>query len=585
MGEEKSKLVEYPVGDIGIPQWQTGLARAVNETYNYNVNGSLWSGLLPTYMKDYAWRYVRPALQWLDGYVYSLHSAEGDTGIISTRIGNVLISGLTKQLVGEKIIVKINEEKPNDQDKQNLKKACEWILKNKLIAAVYAGIGFSEAVGTSLLKENHSMYGEVWWEAVRFDQCVYRTNFRGDVEDAIFLIRGYTDTTQSKTNTQFFLVEHRFYEVINDKHVAKNPDGTYKPVIKHEVKPKVEYLVKKVRGTMNNGGADAPTISETATVKWEQLPEWLRKALRDDYGAIRVGEPQDLGFDYIGVECLLDSYIDLAHPKANNLGESKLIKIQSDMITYEVAASYKIRDMYLGKGTVYMPKSLSLGDVSPNAMQFRSGMSQNVLSNVGDKKIELMKGVDPALQKAIVEQFELRSEQWQAVMDDSIRNIATKWGMSPKVLSSYLLNSQTSMTATQIDSEDDISIAFINHERSYFREPINKLLESSLNYMGIATNISMNFASPSLINKDRVIDRQIKLLDAGLTTEDDCIREIYPDLEEEQICKKINEAKAQRDQKAMQEINEMNNDGTFGNDNNYDDLGGKNLFGSTEPVQ
>ena len=95
----------------------------------------------------------------------------------------------------------------------------------------------------------------------------------------------------------------------------------------------------------------------------------------------------------------------------------------------------------------------------------------------------------------------------------------------------------------------------------------------------------VNFASPSLINKDRIIDRQIKLLDAGLATEDDCIREIYPDLEEEQICKKINDAKAQRDQKAMQEINEMNNDGTFGNDNNYDDLGGKNLFGSTEPVQ
>ena len=35
----------------------------------------------------------------------------------------------------------------------------------------------------------------------------------------------------------------------------------------------------------------------------------------------------------------------------------------------------------------------------------------------------------------------------------------------------------------------------------------------------------------------------------------------------------------------MNEINEMNDDGTFGNENNYDDLGGKNLFGSTNPNQ
>jgi len=184
-----------------------------------------------------------------------------------------------------------------------------------------------------------------------------------------------------------------------------------------------------------------------------------------------------------------------------------------------------------------------------------------------------------------VEQLELRGDQWQAIMDDCIRNIATKWGMSPKVLSSYLLNSQTTMTATQIDSEDDISIAFINHERSYFREPINRLLESTLNFMGIATNISIDFASPSLINKDRIIDRQTKLLDSGLTTEEEAIREIYPDLEEEQIQKRINDAVAKREENAMNEINEMNDDGTFGNENNYDDLGGKNLFGSTNPNQ
>ena len=72
----------------GIPTAQRGIASAVNETYNYS-NSSLFGGMLPAYYKDYYWRYLRPAIQWLDGYVLSLH---GDgSGIISTRIGSNLL--------------------------------------------------------------------------------------------------------------------------------------------------------------------------------------------------------------------------------------------------------------------------------------------------------------------------------------------------------------------------------------------------------------------------------------------------------------------------------------------------------------
>lgn len=583
---EENGIVERKIENADIPNWQVGLASAINETYNFNINASLWYGLLPTFMKDYAWKYIKVATEWLDGFVHCLHGDGGQSGIVSTKIGNILITGLTKQVVGEKLMLRLNEECPTEIDKKNLKQASKWVLQNKLISAVYSGIGFAEAIGTSLIKENHDLYGKVWWESVRMDQCTYRTDFNGEVEDAIFLIRGYTDTKgDEKTNQQFFLCEHRFYKDETNKKIEKNEDGTYKANCEIKRVAMVEYTVKKVRGTLNNGGADAPTINESCTVTWDEMPKWLRDSIRRDYGALRVGEEQKLGFDYIGVEVLQDSYIDLAHPKATNLGESKLVKIQSDMITYEVAASYKIRDMYLGKGAVYVPKAMSLGDtIDYTKPQYASGV-RSPLTNFGENKIELLKGVDPEQQKAIVQQFDIRGADWQGIMDDCIRNIATKWGMSPKVLSSYLLNSQTTMTATQIDSEDDISIAFINLERSYFRETINRLFESSLNYMGIGTNISVDFASPSLINKDRIIDRQTKLLDAGLTTVDEAIREIYPDLEEEQILKRINDAKAAKQQVAFDELNELNDEGTFGQNNNYDNLGGKNLMGSTETDQ
>lgn len=579
MAENETKIIEYRIDNIGIPQWQTGLARAVNETYSYAQN-SLALGLAPAYMKDYYWRYIRPCLNWLDGYVYSLHN-DGSSGIVSTRIGKALITGLTKQIVGEKLLLKVNEDDKNEFTHKTIKKVGKWMVYADIIKPVYAGVGFANACGTSLIKVNKTLYGDFWWEAVRFDNCVYKTDFRGEIDDATFLIRGYTDTREGQSNEQFFLTEHRFYKVYTEGEIFEKMDGTFEVLHKKgERVAMVEYKVQRVKGTLSNN-ANVPNIKESQICKWQELPQWLRTNIKKDYSALVLDTPQQLGFRNLGVEALCNGYQDLGIPNAPHLGEGLLISVQADMITYEIAASYKIRDMYLGKGSVYQPKSASLDDFSQGTPL---GFNQGVLTGVGDSKVELLKGLDPETQKVIVEQFQIRGEEWQKIMDDCIRNIATKWGMSPKVLSSYLANGTAQMTATQVDSEDDISIAFIYHTRSYYKGAINRLLETTLNAMGLACNVSIDFASPSLINKDRIIDRQLKLLEAGLIDIDDAVREIFPDLDEEQIECKVKIAKENREKIKQEQITEFDKFGGF-EDYNDNDLGGKNLKGSTDPIQ
>lgn len=204
-------------------------------------------------------------------------------------------------------------------------------------------------------------------------------------------------------------------------------------------------------------------------------------------------------------------------------------------------------------------------------------INANPLNGYGESKYELIKGVDPEQQKAIVQQFAIRENEWQAAMDNCVRNIAVKWGMSPKILSSYLANGVSQMTATQVDSEDDISIAFIYHTRSYFKQALNDLLESTLNYYGKPANILIDFASPSLINKDRILEREIKMLENGLTTIDDVIRTIYPDLDEETIQSKIEQAKADREKINLEQFNNFNDEGTFGADDGSNNFNVPNL--------
>ena len=552
--EQVLPAVEKTIEVANVGSWQAGLSSAINETFSYKQN-SYFYGMLPAYYRDYAWRYIRVACQWLDGYVYTLHNG---TGIVSTRIGTKLITGLTKQIVGEKLIFKVNDRDAKDVHEQ-LHFVSKWSEEQNIIKSVFAGVGFALGIGTSLIKINKTMKGELWWEATRFDRCFYTSSFKNDIVDATFIIKGYEDTNTNAT-CSFFLVEHRFYKDYPKGLIVKKPDGTFD--VKKKVGDRdamVEYKVIRVNGTMNNNVM--PTNVERSNVNWSELPKKIRRAIKDDYAVLEIDTPQLLGLADIGVQPLLNGEIDLSIPTATNFGESMLVGIQDDMITYELASAYLIRDMYLGKGTVYLPKSLSMNDINAGMMG-----ADSTLNAMPKDAVEIIKGVSPEEQQAIVQQFNIRGQEWQQIKENCLKNIAVKWGMSPKILANFLTQGQAAMTATQIDSEDDSCISFIAHTRSYFSNALNKLLATTLAYYGYAVNVTMDFASPTLISKDRIINRAITKLQNGLIDLEDAIREINPDMDEEAIQAQIDKANAARNEMIMNQVNQMNDDGSFGNE-------------------
>ena len=172
--------VENPTVDASLIGFQKGIAQAINDTFSYADN-SLFYAMMPVYYQSYAWRYIRPACQWMDGYVPNLHQG-GMSGIISTRIATALITGLTKQIVGEKLIFKLNGKDP--KAKEALHAIAKWAEDNNIIKAVYAAIGYALGIGTSCLKMNRSLDGTIWWEGVRFDNCFILGSFKNEIKEA-----------------------------------------------------------------------------------------------------------------------------------------------------------------------------------------------------------------------------------------------------------------------------------------------------------------------------------------------------------------------------------------------------------------
>lgn len=571
------------IGSLNVSSWQSGLTNAINQTYSY-ANNPLFYAMVPSFYRDYAWRYIRVACQWLDGYNPDIHNIA--SGIISTRIASRLITGLTKQIVGEKLVLRKN----NVQDDNTvLTYMSKWAKQYDVIKAIFAGVGFSLSIGTCLVKANVNERGDIWWQSVRFDQCQYLASFANEVRDATFFIRSYVDTRNpNHTNQddtkkiQFYLVEHRFYKIYDKPEMIRKLDGTIEVLhAKGEQVPMVEYAIKRVTGTMQNN--QMPSNFDSQTLKWSEIPKDIKAMIKADFGSsFRVGEATPLPFKdgRIGVEALLNGEIDLSVPTGTNFGESMLVGIQDDLLTYEVATSYLLRDAYLGKGTIYLPKSMSMTDIASSAALASAFGSHNdsdgnpipivnpaaasPLEGFGEKKYEFMNGVDPEKQQAIVQQFEVRADQWQLMKENSLKNIAVKWGMSPKIIASFLTSGTAAQTATQVDSEDDACVAFIYHTRSYYKNAINRLLNTTLVYYGFPEDsLTIDFASPSLVNKDRLLNRVQSELEAGLTDIEDAIRTLNPDLDEEALQAKIQKAVAQQQAMMMSQVNEMNNDGTF----------------------
>jgi len=605
MADESVTRIEYYVPNLGFSKEQIGLTNVVNQTYSF-ANSSFFAAAIASNYKDYSWRLIRPACEWMDGYVPSIHG--GDTGIMSTRIATALINGLARTIVGEKIVFRAIGEQ-DESAIATLRDVNQWNKKANIIRPIKKAISFSQGIGTSFLKLNIRNQKDVWWDAVRFDNAFILSNANDEVYDAKFLIKTYTDTRPQSDN--FFLVEHRFYEEV--KPTVELVNGIYQP--KHKKGEKiamVEYQVHRCPSTSLNNTM-ASHANDSSSLGWTSIPKEVRDLIKKDYSIIRINEPKPLGFTNLGVEVLVNDGGDIAIPTASNLGTSLIILAQADLIMYEIAQSYALRDMYYGKGTVYVPKQMSvanyttpiqmnnldLADHNPvvnDPIQIRTDVARhhqvvnmelpvtNPLAGLSDK-YEQIPGANPENNQVIVNQFELRPDQWELIQENSLKRIAVKWGMSPKILASFLAQGSVQMTATQIDSEDDISVAWIEQNRANFLPAINRLLETTLNFYGKPTNVEISFASPSIVNKDRILDRAIKKLEAGLVDVDDVIREINPDLDEESLQAKIKKAMEKQQALALAQYNEMNDDGSFGDNNNYDDLGGENLKGSTNPFQ
>jgi hypothetical protein len=517
-----------------ICQFVSGLASTINGSYTFN-NNSMFSAFANSGYKDYLWRYVYREAQWLDGYVSDFHGP--GSGIVSTRLCPAIMMGFARQIVGTSLSFKSANYAPDSKALDFV--SHKWYPKSGLQNALRSLELYALALGTALIKINKTNGGEYWIEPCRLDQCYFSTDFRGAVREATFLIRSYVDTKDNADN--FFLVERRFFQDgYKDDMITLNGEAT--PIRIKYSKPMVEFQVHRYHGMVSTNAMPAAANLRSG-MGYSELPAWLQRKLASDYSAVRVNEPMPLPFSSalpLGVDILRNDGQDPTVPTLG-FGFSEIKSIEPELIGYDFSFTKYLQDIYNGAGKIGLPKSLSMQRLNPNASQ------TDTFSGLDFSRYEFLDGQDPSKSSPTATQFQLRGLEWQGILDDFLRKIATKMGMAPKTLSSYLGPSNQQKTATEAHSDDDASIAVIEMKRSMLKPVVDRIIEEILNQNGMGANVECKFGSPALMDQDRLLDRISKEYESHFITLEEAIRELNPDDDEEQIKARVAAVKGEKD--------------------------------------
>lgn len=552
MAEEVSQNVDFPKVLRAYTQNQPIL--------NEWTNHSAFYAIYPSYYFTFANQWLRKWLAWFDGYVQGIHDGTG--GIISTRLASTLCYRLGEQVFGGGLLYS-NSAKTEDKDEALRFISGKWNdeadLDNQLLKAFI----LAAAGGTSYIKTNVGNDGEAWVDSWRADQCWSDVDFKGNVNRAKFLISKYTKTVPTKDKEQnFYLVEERFIANRKDAKDYKKQfnDEIHSLLIApnlHIGESYVRYQVFRLQGIVSdfNQGVDLGRA-----LNWEDLPKDVKDAIIEAYGTIRLNIPQKLPFIDLGVDMFKWTSFISNLPQLP-YGESVIAKIQAYLFEYDFVNSCMNTDVYLGRGRVMIPKSLQ----SPN----RQGMQGTVTGGYNQgldsfifTKVDYASTED---KKPEAIQFDLRASEWVTTRNNLLESIATAIGISPSTIASYL-NDNSNRTAREISSEESATALFVENRRKLFSTPINNLIKRILLFYGFTDCVVAKFSKSGQTNTTLVTENTISAYNARLMSQYQAVKNINPDMSEEELQAEIDRINAEQDKLREQNENFGFNDykGDFG---------------------
>lgn len=468
---------------------------------------------------------------WCTGVVPNFHNFS--TGVVPTLLAQTVVRKCADLIYGGGIMFEnVGDDGSPGADAENGKKnealsfiSDTWARDSGFKKVLQDALYMECMLGTSAIKLNKGAGKDLWCEAVPFSRMFPVVDARGRLDAVCIYLRPYIGTklsTASGSENGFVLVEERFY--------AKDKDGCTKP-----------FRCCRVyrSGTMiNQFGADSG-----ASLDWEQLPHNVKKAIKADYGDIRIGEPALLPFTNLGV-FLLRFTPSVAKMPWLKLGDSAIERCIEDLCKYDILSAQIMTEMYASRARIVADKAAR----GPGAV----GYSAN--TGVDDYIFTRRETMSTEGGPITVMQPDIRSEQLKGLRNVVLENIATAVGISPSSFAPYLQDN-SNRTAREVSAEESATALFVENKRDLVREPLCELLTTVLRYYGYADDVVVQFSKAGQTNYTLLVENTVRARSGGIMSLQRCVEQINPGMDQSQVLNEVARIQKEEQEKMGAEMN------------------------------
>ena len=460
------------------------------------------------------------AAEFASGFVYSLNYMYLRSGV-APRLQDIVVS----KTVGRVCY----------QTGASEQEVAERLNKDYFSDCLYKGFSESASTGRSLMVlYQEEEEGQVNIESYNLfrHRCIYDKN--KNVKEAwLYMVRNKSDEAGFE-NT---ICEHRFYKR------TRLDDGTMQEI------PYQEFLVYAVRYDKEDRSDAKVDIIET-----DKIDENILR----NYPDIRFNKKRELPFGNIGV-------FDIRYTAVNkkfidsDIPEAMFVDAVDEALTIDTSITGKEVEKEIGRGQILIPEFGKGADFT--SYQTQGAVGANVLRTISHtyKNPTIMPYPSMKMEdsKPSNIQFDIRSEQWNAQIDNDIARLCASVGVSVLDFDPRLLVSGQ-RTDDEINAMTDITANTVNNFRNLNQRKVNEMLSTILFALGFEdTTASIRWSMAAILNPSKNADLVIKLLQAGLISRKEAIQRANPDMSEaevEQMAKDINQ-----EQQEMEVATSFNN--------------------------
>lgn len=497
------------------------IGMALQELYNW-VNNTVIFNTVPPLMRPF-YRKIQNFDRWINGYVPEFH--DFSKGVIPTHLAKAIVDKVSSLIYGGGLMLQ-NVADPSDADSdgksETLDKLGEWVKDSSFSTVLQSVIKYGVGLGTSCFKLNADGNKQLWCEAVPLSRTRYEFDARGKVLGARFFLQIF-ERDNISTGEAYGLYEERFY---------------------HEDKPYTVYRVYKINRQVNQG--QIPTASEVY-MTWEELPPWIRKQLKEAFYWIRLDKPIALPFVNLGV------YVFRYTPTLSSMphlryGDSVLEGLTKYLCEYDIISACLDTETYVSRARVLAKKQVR-NPAAANS-NYNAGIDSFIMTYYEEM------GNDP---KALVFiQPEVRAEQFKALRNLTLENIASAIGISPSSFASYLQDN-SNRTAREVSAEESSTTLLVENKRESLINAVNELLEDVRRYYGYPDAVRGEFSKAGQTNYTLLVENAVKIRQAGGSSLEQFVRTINPNFDEAQIKRECDLIR-----KEMEEQRTAQNNSLFG---------------------